>query len=179
MIDLSTVNLVDVARGFGVELKRQRSKRYVGLCPLHADSAPSFYVYRESPKDRFKCFGCGEYGDAIDFVRKAAGVSAGEAIKQLGVGEIKIRKHAKKDQDRKKTINEKFEAWRDTYLGECATLYNVCWRQVRKIKTPADLERYGDFYHLADYWRYHMEILTNGTPEEMASLYRSFYEQRG
>ena len=34
-----------------------------GLCPLHRDSRPSFYVNRR--KDVFYCHGCGQGGDVI------------------------------------------------------------------------------------------------------------------
>jgi len=38
---------------------------YVGLCPLHEESRPSFYV--NTHKDVFYCHGCGQGGDLIRF----------------------------------------------------------------------------------------------------------------
>ena len=47
---------------------RKCGSRYVGCCPFHNEKTPSFYV---SPQTgRFKCFGCGEGGDAIHFIEK-------------------------------------------------------------------------------------------------------------
>lgn len=40
---------------------------YVGLCPLHKESRPSFYV--NTRKDVFYCHGCGQGGDLIRFVQ--------------------------------------------------------------------------------------------------------------
>ena len=40
---------------------------YVGLCPLHEESRPSFYV--NTRKDVFYCHGCGQGGDLIRFVQ--------------------------------------------------------------------------------------------------------------
>lgn len=38
---------------------------YMGKCPFHNESKPSFCVYPEQGK--YHCYGCGESGDAIDF----------------------------------------------------------------------------------------------------------------
>lgn len=48
------------------------------LCPFHQEKTPSFRVY-DSGK-RWHCFGCGENGDAIDFVRKLFGLSFQQAV---------------------------------------------------------------------------------------------------
>jgi len=40
---------------------------YVGLCPLHKESQPSFYV--NARKNVFYCHGCGQGGDLIRFVQ--------------------------------------------------------------------------------------------------------------
>ena len=71
MIETSTVDrifeaaqIVDVVSDF-VNLKK-RGVNYVGLCPFHDDSTPSMYV---SPtKGIYKCFACGEGGNAVNFV---------------------------------------------------------------------------------------------------------------
>jgi DNA primase len=42
------------------------SLEFVGLCPLHAESRPSFYV--NSRKNLFYCHGCGQGGDLIRFI---------------------------------------------------------------------------------------------------------------
>src|SRR5258706_10225795 len=39
---------------------------FVGLCPLHPDTRPSFYV--NASKNLFYCHGCGRGGDLIRFV---------------------------------------------------------------------------------------------------------------
>lgn len=51
---------------------------YLCLCPFHNDrKVGSFVVFPKT--NRFKCFACGEAGDAIDFVSKIAGISSYEA----------------------------------------------------------------------------------------------------
>ena len=63
-----------------VRLKRS-GKNYSGLCPFHDDKTPSFHV---SPTTgRYKCFACGESGDAFTWVMKTQGLDFREALKQL------------------------------------------------------------------------------------------------
>src|SRR5262245_30117563 len=40
-------------------------------CPFHADSNPSFHTLpeRAGTRDRWKCFGCGAWGDEADLLR--------------------------------------------------------------------------------------------------------------
>jgi DNA primase len=57
-------DLVDLV-GTRVTLKRAGSN-HKGLCPFHDEKTPSFTV--SADKGFYKCFGCGAYGNAIDFV---------------------------------------------------------------------------------------------------------------
>src|SRR6266576_1665072 len=59
--------LLEVVERAGVRLKRSGSHRWLGLCPLHEDRNPSFFV--DVDLQRFVCFGCKTRGDVIDFVR--------------------------------------------------------------------------------------------------------------
>jgi DNA primase len=60
---------------------RKAGGTYKGLCPFHQEKTPSFTV---SPaRGTFKCFGCGEGGDAIAFVEKLESVDFVGAIEAL------------------------------------------------------------------------------------------------
>ena len=60
---------------------RKAGSTYKGLCPFHQERTPSFTV---SPaRGTFKCFGCGEGGDAISFVERAENVDFVGAIELL------------------------------------------------------------------------------------------------
>jgi hypothetical protein len=52
---------------------------YVGLCPFHGESTPSFTVYA----DHYHCFGCGAHGDAVRFTMQMQGLSFLDAVRQL------------------------------------------------------------------------------------------------
>ena len=62
---------------------------YVGLCPLHAETQPSFYV--NTVKNVFYCHGCGQGGDLIRLVQLWLHLSFPEALvylkQQLGLPE--------------------------------------------------------------------------------------------
>ena len=51
---------------------------YVGLCPLHEESRPSFYV--NTRKDVFYCHGCGRGGDLIRFLQLSRHLSFRQSL---------------------------------------------------------------------------------------------------
>jgi DNA primase len=60
---------------------RKAGGTYKGLCPFHQERTPSFTV--TPARGTFKCFGCGEGGDAISFVEKMEQVDFVGAIESL------------------------------------------------------------------------------------------------
>ena len=72
--------LGDVVEAAGVRL-RGRGRVRQGVCPFHKEREGSFTVYGDS--QRWFCFGCGEGGDVLDFLRRAEGLSLPEAIRRL------------------------------------------------------------------------------------------------
>ena len=72
-------NILDVVSQYVVLKKSGRS--YSGLCPFHKEKSPSFYVSPD--KQIFHCFGCGEGGDVIGFIKKIENISFKEAIETL------------------------------------------------------------------------------------------------
>src|SRR6266571_5082039 len=54
---------------------------FVGLCPLHPDTRPSFYV--NASKDLFYCHGCGRGGDLIRFIGLSQGLSFRQSVAYL------------------------------------------------------------------------------------------------
>ncbi len=54
---------------------------YKALCPFHSEKTPSFVI--NGQRQSFKCFGCGEGGDVIQFIMKIENLDFVEAIKLL------------------------------------------------------------------------------------------------
>jgi len=70
----------EVVRDY-VTLKAAGGGSLKGLCPFHDERSPSFNV---SPaKGAWYCFGCGEGGDVIGFLRKVDHLSFSEAVEKL------------------------------------------------------------------------------------------------
>jgi hypothetical protein len=108
------VSFVDLAREYGIRLKKNGS-HYICLCPFHSEKTPSMVLY----KDGYKCFGCGEAGDAISFVSKLQGLKPFEACKDiihqcgLPIEMDKPVKPKRKKQYSQADFLKVLEAWRD------------------------------------------------------------------
>jgi hypothetical protein len=138
-----------VAESAGCELRR-KGNAWVGLCPLHDEKTPSFYVY---PSNRFKCYGCGEGGDAVDLTQDIYGCSFPEALRRLGISTGTI------------SIKEKIEIKRRRIA------------KARRIQRERDLvftlallirtaHKCSEFIHLLPAWTFYHDILSRGTKEE-------------
>lgn len=78
---------------------RKRGANYWGVCPFHNEKTPSFSV---SPaKGIFKCFGCGEGGNAVHFVMKHENMTYVEALRFLA------KKYHIEIEEREQTDEEK------------------------------------------------------------------------
>ena len=73
-------NLVEVISAH-TQLKKAGPRTFKGLCPFHQEKTPSFGVSPD--RGTFKCFGCGEGGDAIAFVEKQENLDFVGAIEWL------------------------------------------------------------------------------------------------
>lgn len=80
-------------------------------CPFHGEKTPSLSVKFHSDKNKwkFKCFGCGTSGDAIDFITYLKGIDFIEAKKYLG---LEVEK------SQKELLEEKVKGYIDWELGK-------------------------------------------------------------
>ena len=67
----------DVLTTYGIEVN---SKGFA-VCPFHNEKTASFKVYNGSRG--YYCFGCGESGDVIDFVKRFFNIPFNEALQKL------------------------------------------------------------------------------------------------
>ena len=91
---------------------------YKGLCPFHGEKTPSFYI--NTSKQIYKCFGCGEGGDVINFVMKMENLDFIDAVKLLA-NRYGIEINTNMDEDTKLRI-EKSKKYQDIHT-EAARFY--------------------------------------------------------
>ncbi|MBD5632032.1 MAG: DNA primase, partial [Clostridia bacterium] len=72
-------NIVEVAGGY-LSLER-RGGSYWACCPFHHEKTPSFAI--NEADQYYHCFGCGESGDVIKFVRNMENIDFMDAVKIL------------------------------------------------------------------------------------------------
>jgi CHC2 zinc finger len=163
------INIIQVAEQEGVELRRSGT-RHVGCCPFHEEKTGSFYIFDDQ---RFKCFGCGEYGDGIDLIRKLHGLTFKEALKHLGIESGGLSKDAIRkinQRKRRRKLLDDFEKWRGDYLAYLGTMINRTMKLMLGRIPPADLDLYAPLLHGLPLWKHQSEILLKGTDEDKLSL---------
>jgi|SRR5215218_688764 len=120
-----SVDVVDLI-GTRTDLRRVGS-RWVGLCPFHEERTPSFSVNGE--QGLYHCFGCGEGGDAISFLRETEQLDFSEAVEMLAERynvELKREQEDPKEEERRKrrerllALLERATAFYEKYLSESA-----------------------------------------------------------
>ncbi len=73
---------VSIAEIIGERIKLTPAGNYQkGLCPFHHEKSPSFFV--NDALGFYKCFGCGETGDVLDFLQKYESLTFREALEML------------------------------------------------------------------------------------------------
>ena len=111
---------------------RKTGGTYKGLCPFHQERTPSFTV--TPARGTFKCFGCGEGGDAITFVMKTENIDFVDAIELLAhrFGVELEYEESSPEHDRKRARDDRLRA----LLERAAEFYGrVLWDS--EIGAPA------------------------------------------
>lgn len=105
----SRLDIVDVVGSYVPSLKKA-GRSYKANCPFHQEKTPSFVVTPDL--QTFKCFGCGEYGDALSFIQKIERVSFGKALEMAAerVGYELLHNYDPKDSKVKELEERIFQA---------------------------------------------------------------------
>ena len=75
-----TADIVEIVSKY-VDLKK-RGRNFFGLCPFHNEKTPSFSVAPD--KGIYHCFGCGNGGNAVNFIMEYEKIGFVDAIQQIG-----------------------------------------------------------------------------------------------
>ena len=76
-----TADIADLISRSGVTLKSSGVNSWSGLCPFHDEKSPSFTV--RPSHGTYRCFGCGQSGDAITYVQEKEGMTFIEAVRYV------------------------------------------------------------------------------------------------
>ncbi|MBQ6419786.1 MAG: DNA primase [Clostridia bacterium] len=76
----SRVDIESLIAGYA-EVRHSGSRTPVALCPFHAEKTPSLVIYPHNCS--YYCFGCGNGGDAIVFIRNIEHLDYAEAVRFL------------------------------------------------------------------------------------------------
>ena len=119
------LDIVDVVSQ-QVILKKNGS-HYWGLCPFHKEKTPSFSV--NPALGIYKCFGCGEGGDAISFIMKTQNKDFMEVITELAERfGLEMPKNVQKNEGTKTLKEEMIRA-----CSKAVEFYNL---RLLKDKSP-------------------------------------------
>lgn len=125
------VNIVDVAQNLGVIVNRNRK----ALCPFHNDvKTPSLHLWANNT---FKCFACGEQGDAVSFVSRKLNFEPHEALSWLNITY---------------NLGLNLDEEIDSQLLQQANMEQEHKRDIRKLVDLA-AKRYSEYFRLLREWR--------------------------
>jgi DNA primase len=111
MTDLDKIkaklDIVEVISSYGIEAKRAGSN-FKASCPFHQEKTASFMI---NPQIQiYKCFGCGNGGDAIKFIQEIEKVSFPDAMKiaadkaGIELSNVNYTKDKKAEEEKKRII---------------------------------------------------------------------------
>ncbi len=173
----SKVNIVDVIESYGIKLHGNKAR-----CPFHNDKTPSFSV--NVKKQYYKCFGCGESGDAVTFVQKFTGMDLQGALRELntrfnlGLSDTvptvsdRILKLKYEEEQAKR---RRFEEWkRRAYIALCRY-----YKELDSILHTGNELTEDRIYAIRNISQteYMLDILTSGSEEDIIALYKADREK--
>ncbi len=143
------VDIVDLVGRF-VSLK-PAGRNHKGLCPFHDEKTPSFVVTPD--RGTYKCFGCGEGGNAFGFLMQLENLSFPEAVRALaGEHGIEVPESGGGDTSGTKPVFEANSIAQATYRAALAKPGNEGARYLEQRGIDADLIESFEIGFAPDAW---------------------------
>lgn len=129
---------VDIAGLIGETVQLKKSGvNFKGLCPFHKEKTPSFMVSPD--RGTWHCFGCGEGGDAFEYVMKRENLDFAEALRALAARTgVQLKGRNPKDSEKKQRL---FEANKQAAAYFQAALKHAAGKQARDYLAKRGLEK--------------------------------------
>ena len=165
----TAMQAIDIAREAGVEV-RQKGSRWWAKCPLHGEKTASLCFF---PDGKWKCFGCGAYGDAADLYAALYQVPLREALRVVK-GEWKAPKaHASTASDLRRIV----EQWQAEKRHEASILLHVAMVIMRvSEESQTDGELFWNVVRIFASANDTLNLLETATPRQLVHMMR---EERG
>ena len=168
------VDIVDVARSYGVEIVRNNKAH----CPWHTDKTPSMSF----KSNRFTCFSCGESGDVIDLVRILTNHTPYDVLREINesyhIGldlDAPTPTEVIQHRNEIKEQRERFVQWEQNsflILNSCFHTLRE-WKDTLFPKNPDDIPdpRYAEALHRLDFIEFVLDtVYICGNREEKAKF---------
>ena len=121
-------DLADLIASYGIQIRRAGAD-YVACCPFHNEKTPSFHIH--PAQGFYKCFGCGEKGNAFTFLMKQEGLTFVEAAKKLAKQcGVEIKESNDPRAERRRRLY--------ALMLELAQFYHRCLKQTKEAKLARD-----------------------------------------
>jgi hypothetical protein len=131
----------------GVTFKR-KGRRLWACCPIHGEKTPSLML---DERGKMRCFGCGWFGDVLDFIGAIRGTPLADTIKMLA-GDLglmrdtppqerqRIRHKIQQERAERQQIEQFIQAVNDAFI-KLAAVGRAAQAVINSIKSEADLDR--------------------------------------
>jgi DNA primase len=157
---IKSIDLLSVVQKEGIQI-RLNGKYNTALCPFHAEKNPSFTIF---PENTFHCFGCGEHGDAVDFVRRLYGLNFKDALRHLGIDNNPLTAKRMQQIRKQKQAKEQNEFIERSICFTLATTIRR-YRAAMPAVEPETIDQLS-FLHKLDLYEYYHNLLLFGNREQ-------------
>ena len=162
---IKSIDLAALVETEGINLQR-RGNKYICLCPFHDDHNPSMNVFTDN---HYKCYACGEYGDAVDFIKRLHGFSTKEALQHLGINQGPVTANMRQriaEAERRRKQKKQHKQFESDLIFTLGTLIREGHKTTEGIKTIEGMENAAGVIDRLPWWEYCHDTLIHGTDDE-------------
>ena len=178
---IAEIDLPGILEGEGIQLRRT-GKNWQFCCPFHNDRHPSASLFNKGDRWRFRCFGCGESGDSIDFITKLHGLDFKGACQYLGIESGPLSRSQKlkiKKNEQRRKITETFKQWKLAAIDELRDTISTAYQISGRWKTIKDFERGAKCLDPIDDLQGQLNILMLGPKKDRIGIYNRWKARGG